>query len=398
MRVLFLHNVFPGQFRHLAAELARDPANEVVFATAGSGGALPGVRRLTYGGARPVQAAIHPYLRWMEGAVLTGQAVYRLCHRLKQEGFVPDVVCAHSGWGPALYVKELFPRCRLVGYFEWFYQAGGADTAFLDQALSPDDRCRVATRNAALLMDLANTDAAITPTRFQRDRFPERLRPLLTILHDGVDTNFFRPDPTARLRLPGLDLAHAAEIVTYATRGMEPYRGFPQFLRAVALLQRRRPGLHVVIAGDDRVHYGERLPAGDSWKCRMLTELPELDLSRLHFVGTLPAEQYRRLLQASSAHVYLTVPFVLSWSLLDALACGCRVVASDTEPVRELIADRGNGLLADFLSPASIAERVEEALTDRALAARLGTAARQTVEQRYALAELLPEQIRLLRG
>lgn len=398
MRVLFLHNAFPGQFRHLAAELARNPANEVVFATAESGGALPGVRRLTYGGARPVQAAIHPYLRWMEGAVLTGQAVYRLCHRLKQEGFVPDVICAHSGWGPALYVKELFPRCRLVSYFEWFYQAGGADTAFLDQVLSADDRCRVATRNAALLMDLANADAAITPTRFQRDRFPARLRPLLTILHDGVDTTFFRPDPAARLLLPSLDLSHAAEIVTYATRGMEPYRGFPQFLRAVALLQRRRPGLHVVIAGDDRVHYGERLPEGDSWKRRMLTELPELDLSRLHFVGTLPTDQYRRLLQASSAHVYLTVPFVLSWSLLDALACGCRVIASDTEPVRELIADCENGLLADFFSPASIAERVEELLADRDLAARLGMAARQTVKQRFALADLVPEQIRLLQG
>ncbi|MCR6631656.1 MAG: glycosyltransferase [Magnetospirillum sp.] len=392
MRVLFLHNAFPGQFGPMAMAMAADPANQVVFATAQEGGSLPGVRKLVYGGARPVTASIHPYLRWMEGAVLTGQAVYRLCHQLKQEGFVPDVVCAHSGWGPALYIKEVLPDCRLVGYFEWFYHGAGADTAFVGHQLSPDDRCRVATRNAALLMDLAQCDAALTPTRFQRDQFPERLRPLFTVLHDGVDTDYYRPDPAARL--PGLD--GAAEIVTYATRGMEPYRGFPQFMHAVALLQRRRPGLHVVVAGDDSVHYGERLPEGDSWKRRMLAELPELDLDRLHFVGTLPAEQYRTLLQASSAHVYLTVPFVLSWSLMDALACGCAIVGSDTAPVREVIEDNVNGLLVGFHSAPAIAERVEAVLDDRALAARLGKAARETAQTHYARACLLPRQLEVL--
>lgn len=392
MRILFLHNAFPGQFGHLAAALAADPANEVVFATAQAGAALPNMRVLTYGGARPVGAAIHPYLRWTEGAVLTGQAVWRVCHDLKQEGFVPDVVCAHSGWGPALYVKEVFSDCRLVGYFEWFYQGDGPDTAFLGHTLSPDDGCRLVTRNAALLMDLAQCDAALTPTRFQRDQFPKRLRALLRVLHDGVDTDYFRPDPAARL--PGIE----GEIVTYATRGMEPYRGFSEFMRAAALLQRRRPNLHVVVAGEDSVHYGERLPAGDSWKRRMLTELTDLDLSRLHFVGTLPTEQYRRLLQASSAHVYLTVPFVLSWSLIDALACGCAVIGSDTEPVREVIADGENGLLAGFSSATSIAGRVEEVLNDRALAARLRGAARETAVERYARSRVLPRQVEVLTG
>lgn len=390
MRILFLHNAFPGQFGPMAMALAADPANQVVFATAQEEGALPGVRKLVYGGARPVTAAIHPYLRWMEGAVLTGQAVYRLCHRLKQEGFVPELVCAHSGWGPALYVKEVFPACRLVGYFEWFYRGTGADTAFLGLKMPADDCCRVATRNAALLMDLAQCDAALTPTRFQRDQFPERLHPLFTVLHDGVDTDLFQPDPAASFG--GIE----GEIVTYATRGMEPYRGFPEFMRAVARLQRRRPGLQVVVAGADRVHYGQPLPDGDGWKRRMLSELPELDLSRLHFVGTLPTEQYRTLLQASHAHVYLTVPFVLSWSLMDAMACGCAIVGSDTAPVREAIEDGINGLLTDFHSPAAIADRIETVLDDRALAARLGAKARETVLDRYDRARLLPRQLQLL--
>jgi glycosyltransferase involved in cell wall biosynthesis len=397
MRILFLHNSFPGQYGHLAAALAADPAHQVVFASAEGEGSLPGVSRAPYRAARPVRESTHPYLRWMEGAVLTGQAVYRLCHQLKAGGFVPDVVCAHSGWGPALYVKELFPACRLVGYFEWYYRTRGSDADFLDaDALSEDDRCRLRTRNAALLMDLAEADAALTPTRFQQGRFPAPLQPLLTVLHDGVDSDWFRPEPGRRLRLPGLDLSEAEEIVTYATRGMEPYRGFPQFMRAAALLHRQRPNLHVVVAGDDRVVYGQRLAGQDSWRRRMLAELPDLDPWRLHFPGTLPADQYRRLLQASSAHVYLTVPFVLSWSLLDALACGCAVVGSDTEPVREVVEDGRNGLLADFASPQAIAERVTEILDDRRRAAELRQAARRTVLDRYALKDLLPRHLELI--
>lgn len=399
MRYLFLHNAFPGQFGHLAAALARDPDNQVVFASAQSEGSLPNIRHETYAAARPVRPSLHPYLRWMEGAVLTGQAVYRLGHQLKEQGFTPDIIYAHSGWGPALYIRELFPTARMVGYFEWFYQAGGEDSAFLGQDFTPDDRCRVATRNAALLMDLANVDAAITPTLFQRDRFPKRMQPLLEIVHDGVDTDFFHPAlDVSGLTLPGLDLPGGTEIVTYATRGMEPYRGFPQFLRTADLLLRRRPNLHVVIAGEDRVHYGERLPQGDSWKRRMLTELPEIDSGRLHFVGTLPADHYRLLLQASSAHVYLTVPFVLSWSLLDAMACGCAVIGSDTAPIREVVKDGENGLLVDFFSPTDMAARIEEVLDHPALAARLRIAARQTAMERYALKDLLPKQLAILRG
>jgi glycosyltransferase involved in cell wall biosynthesis len=397
LRFLFLHNTFPGQYRHLAAALARD--HQVVFASAEGEGALPGVTRRIYGAARPIRESTHAYLRWMEGAVLNGQAVYRLCHQLKSEGFVPDVVCAHSGWGPALYVKEIFPSCRLVGYFEWYYRGRDSDADFLaDQPLSADDGCRLRTRNAALLLDLAECDAAQTPTRFQRDQFPPPLRPALTVLHDGIDTEFLRPRPGTRLVLPGLDLSGEAEIVTYATRGMEPYRGFPQFLRAAAHLHRTRRRCHIVIAGADRVFYGQRLGRGESWRQRMLAELPELDPSRLHFTGTLPTDQYRRLLQASAAHVYLTVPFVLSWSLLDAMASGCPLVGSDTGPVRDVVEDGVNGLLADFFSPQSIAERVATLLDDRAAAAALGQAARVTIEESYALATLLPRQRDFIMG
>jgi glycosyltransferase involved in cell wall biosynthesis len=196
--------------------------------------------------------------------------------------------------------------------------------------------------------------------------------------------------------LPGLDLSQAGEIVTYATRGMEPYRGFPQFMRAAAILQARRPQAHIVIAGSDAVHYGTRPGDGGSFRERMLAELPELDRHRLHFVGHLPPEDYRRLLQASSVHVYLSVPFVLSWSLLEAMACGCLIVASAGPPVSEAIEPDRQGLLVDFFSHTALAEAIERALDDPGRMAALREAARRRIEDRFALSRLLPRQLALL--
>jgi glycosyltransferase involved in cell wall biosynthesis len=390
MKVLFLHDAFPGQYRHLAAALAADPACRVVFASAADG-ELAGVERRRYAPARPVSADIHHYLRWGERAVLNGQAVYRACRALRKEGFIPDVVCAHAGWGPALYVKDAFPNCRLVGYFEWYYRGYCSDADYLEP-LSENDALCLRTRNSTLLLELAQCDAAVTPTRFQRDQFPDQIRPRLTVLHDGIDTGYFQPAPRASL------IPQAEQVVTFATRGMEPYRGFPHFMRALALLQRRHPRLHAVIAGEDKVFYGRPLPEGESWRQRLLAELPELDRTRLHFTGPLAYDDYRRLLRGSDVHVYLTVPFVLSWSLLEAMACGCLVVASDTAPVREVIDDGRQGLLVDFRDPAALADRIETALALGQAGRSLRAAARQKVVTDYALADLLPRQLRLLKG
>ncbi|MCW5730834.1 MAG: glycosyltransferase [Alphaproteobacteria bacterium] len=398
MRVLFLHNNFPAQYRFVATALAADPRNRVVFGTTNANGELPGVTRVHYKPARAANPATHHYVRNLEEAVLTGQAVYRMALELKRQGFEPDIVCGHSGWGPTLYVKDAFPKTKLLCYFEWFYRARGSDADFVDPAsISLDDECRIRTRNAPILLDLAQCDAGLSPTEFQRAQFPEPWASRLHCLHDGIDVEFFSPEPGAKLVLPGLDLSHVPEIVTYATRGMEPYRGFPQFMRAVALLQERRPGMHAVVVGDDRVAYGRKLPEGQSYRQKMLEELPGLDLARLHFTGSLPYPLYRQVLRASSVHVYLTVPFVLSWSLMESLATGCLVVGSDTAPIREMIADNHNGLLADFFSPEHLAERIGEALDDPGRMAPIRAAARQGIVERYALRDLLPRHVRLIR-
>lgn len=319
---------------------------------------------------------------------------------LKAQGFIPDVVYGHSGWGPTLFIKDLFPQAKLHYYFEWFYHAHGSDADFdPSDPLDANAIARIRVKNTPILMDLVSCDLGISPTYWQQQQLPAEFSPKLKVLHDGIDTTFFCPKPGAKLVLPaiGLDLSHVDEIVTYATRGMEPYRGFPQFMEAVALIQQRRPNCHVVVVGDDRVAYGKRLPDGKTYKQLLLEKLP-LDLSRLHFTGSLPYDQYLQVLQASSAHIYLTRPFVLSWSMLEAMASGCLVIASNTTPVTEVIQDGKNGLLVDFFSPTAIADRVDEVFADSDRLAALRASARETILKHYNLAVLLPQHLQWLLG
>lgn len=399
MRVLFLHNNFPAQYKHVAAALAADPANQIVAGSLDNKKNLSGVTKHIYKPQREPSKSIHHYLRSTEAAVLDGQAVLRMCGELRKNGFIPDLVCGHSGWGTTIYIKDVFPEARLLTYFEWYYNARNSDVDFVNKQLGYEDLCRVRTRNLPILMDLAHCDWGICPTGYQLSQIPRVFHSKLTQLHDGVDTDFFAPSDSVRFEIPdmNLHLTRDAEILTYATRGMEPYRGFPQFMQAVELLQRRRPNLQVVIAGADRVAYGKKLPEGESYKGKALQELKDLDHSRLHFVGHLPFDMYRNLLQVSSVHVYLTIPFVLSWSLLEAMSAGCLIVGSDTLPVRELIEDGRNGLMTDLNNIDLLADRIEEALDRRESLSQIRANARQTILDRYALRDLLPRHLQLMR-
>lgn len=395
MQILFLHPNFPAQFRHVAAALAKDKHNQVFFGTTRQEGKLPGVNRVVYSPKREARPETHHYVRPLENAVLQGQGVYRLAEQLKARGFVPDVVYGHSGWGPTLFIKDIFPQAKLLCYFEWFYHAHGSDADFdPSDRLNADDEARIRIKNAPILQDLYSCDRGLSPTYWQRQQFPLEYHNKITVLHDGIDTNFFCPKPGAKLVLPriNLDLSHVEELVTYVARGMEPYRGFPQFIEAVALLQQQRPNCHVVIVGENRVAYGKPLRDGKTYKEAML-EKYDLDLSRIHFTGWLPYEEYLQVLQASSAHVYLTRPFVLSWSMLEVLSAGCLLVASKTAPVTEVIQDGVNGLLVDFFSPQEICDRIQEVLNHPDKMAAIRAKARQTIIERYDLSQLLPQHL-----
>ena len=395
MKVLFLHSSFPAQFLHLAHYFGKN-GHQVVFLTLSKDGSeLTGVKRIISSPDRKPAEKTHHYLKGLERAVLEGQAAYQAAFQLKNQGFVPDLIIGHSGWGSTLYMKDLFPHSPLISYYEWYYRAHGSDVEFGPNVkVGPDDECRIRTMNGPILIDLYSCDAGISPTYWQHSQFPAEYARKIKVIHDGVNTEYCKPHPQKKLVLPqlGLDLSDAREIVTYVGRGMEPYRGFPQFMQAIALLQKRRPHCQVVVVGGEGVFYSVPLPNGQTWKEKMLAELP-LDRSRIHFTGYLNRQDYLTVLQASTVHVYLTRPFVLSWSMLEAMACGCVLIGSATPPVQEVILDGVNGLLADFFSPQELAGRIEQTLGDETLRQALSHRARETVLDRYDLRQMLPRQL-----
>ncbi|MBK4723434.1 glycosyltransferase family 4 protein [Azospirillum sp. YIM DDC1] len=398
MKITFIHQNFPGQYKHLARALASDPSNRVVFISRRSDRDIPGVRRLTYGLRRTGNPQTHPYLRSAENAVLHGQDVARVLLSMSKEGFVPDVIVGHPGWGETLFVKDVLPDVPYLNYCEFYYRTQGQDFGFDPiYPCSLDTKLSLRTRNTPLLLALESCDRGIAPTEWQRSTHPEALQSKIETIHDGVDTAALCPDPMARFTLPdGRVLVPGDPVITYAARNLEPYRGFPSFLRAVPHILDARPDATILIIGGDETSYGARPRDGGNWRESMLKEVP-VDLTRVIFLGHLPYDRFLAAIGVSQVHVYLTYPFVLSWSMLEVMALGRVVVGSDTAPVREIIRHGENGLLADFFAPEAIANRVLDVLTDPAAFAPLGHAARQTVLDRYALPDCLTRQTRLIR-
>ncbi|HSW11546.1 MAG TPA: glycosyltransferase family 4 protein [Solimonas sp.] len=391
MNILLIHQNFPGQFRYLAPHLAADPKVRLInIGHARAPGLAGAADLLRYELARKPAEAIHRHARPMESAVLYGQAVARVMLALREKGWNPDVVLAHAGWGEALFVKDIWPQTRLVLLTEFFHHGRGVDLGFDPEfPVDLDEEMRRRSANAHLLVALDAADAGVAAMPWQRSLFPAAYQPRIVVNHEGFDVEKLRPDPQARLELPGgVVLKHGDKVVTYVARNLEPARGFHIFMRAAQRILERVPDCHIVVAGGDEVSYGARPKGAAHWREKMLRELSP-DLSRLHFLGKLPYETYCRLLQVSAAHVYLTIPFVLSWSLLECMAHGCLVVASGTPPVREVIEDGHNGLLVDFFDVEQIASRVEEVLAQPARYAGLRVAARETVVRDFAVADSL---------
>jgi len=367
MRVLVIHQNFPGQFGHLTKMWSQRPGWDVRALGRDTAPGLQGFDRLMrYRLTRSGHPQQHPYLRQMETATLHGQAAARAMLQLRRSGFAPDVILAHPGWGETLYAKDVFSDSRLVHFCEWFYAAEGADVGFDSEfPITFDDRARIRTWNALHTLNLTNCDAAISPTHWQKSRHPEIFQPKITVQHEGIDTGALGPDPKARITTPsGVTLRAGDPVITYVARNLEPYRGFHIFMRALERIQREHPRCHALIVGGDEVSYGKRPKDALNWREQMLREV-RLDAARTHFLGKLPYAQYVKVLQVSAAHVYLTYPFVLSWSMLEAMACGAPLIGSDTAPVREQIEDGVNGRLVGFFDVSEIAQRTLDVLNDQ---------------------------------
>jgi glycosyltransferase involved in cell wall biosynthesis len=398
MKVLFIHQNFPGQYKHLAPKLASLGHRVKALCVNQMHGSMPGVDVIRYPITRGSSANILPLVSEFETKVIRGEACARAMRKLKEQGFSPDIILAHPGWGEAMFAKDVFPAAKLLSFIEYYYAAEGQDVNF-DKEFAKrkfEDDMRTQTKNTNSLMALNSMDWGVSPTVWQRDINPAVYRNRISVIHDGIDTDRLAPNPQAAFTLPGGPAFKVGdELVTFVNRNLEPLRGFHVFMRSLPAVLDARPNAQVVIVGANGKGYGG---GAGGWKERMLNELgSRLDTSRVHFVGRVDYPDFVRLLQVSMAHVYLSYPFVLSWSVLEAMSLGCLVVGSDTAPVREVITSGETGLLADFFDIDGISARLIEALERPQDQIQIRLAARDHVVSRYDLQRVcLPAHLQLI--
>lgn len=399
LKILLVHQNFPGQFKHLLPAL-QGAAHEVTVFTMNTYAAQAGERVVRYSAAKGTGKDVHPWVAETETKVIRGEAAFRAAWSLATQGYEPDVIVAHPGWGESLFLKDVWPDTQLLMYCEFYYSTVGADVGFdpeFSQA-DPGQRARLRMKNVNSLLHFEMADAGVSPTRWQRSTYPEPFRSKIEVIHDGIDTARIRPDTNVALQLGSLRLTRQDEVITFVNRNLEPYRGYHTFMRALPEILAKRPNAHVLIVGGDGVSYGAAAPAGQSWKQIFLDEVKErLDMNRVHFLGNIEYKHFIPLLQLSTVHVYLTYPFVLSWSLLEAMACGCAIVASDTAPLQEAIRHDETGRLFDFFSPAALAKEVLDLLAHPETRQRLGARARELAIAQYDLKSVcLPQMLALI--
>lgn len=404
MNFLFVHQNFPGQFRHVAHALAEMPQHRVVgigetVNLKGRPSLHPAITVIGYQLKQGASEGTHHYIRDFEAAIRRGQDVARTAIELKKKGFFPDVVVSHPAWGESLFLRDIFPDARHINYFEYYYRSSGGDVGFDPEFPSSfDDRFRVRIKNTTQLHALESADAGISPTLWQLSLYPPGYREKIRIIHEGIDTDMIMPDSNVSLEIDGHRFRFGERIITYVSRNLEPYRGFHVFMRSLPLIQERCPDARIIVVGGDSVSYGRKPPEGKTYRTLYSEEMGKrIDWSRVHFTGRLPYNSYLTILRLSSVHVYLTYPFVLSWSMLEAMAAGCVVVGSATTPVQEVIRHGENGLLTDFFDKRQLASAISDVVGKPSDYIGIKDAARKTIIERYDLRTIcLPEMIRFL--
>ena len=403
MKILCIHQNFPGQYKHLApARVQQGHQGVALTPKVDKAVKWNGVQVVPYKIQGGSTKGIHPWLADFETKILRGQSCYVAAMKLKEQGYSPDVILAHHGWGESMFLKDVWPKARLGLYCELYHLADkefvGFDPEFPSrQPLLDPIRLRMKNLNNRLHEEVM--DAGISPTKFQGGTFPDRYQDRISVIHDGVNTDIVQPNANATLSIEnGPTLGRDDEVVTFINRNLEPYRGYHIFMRALPDLLRRRPKAQIVMLGGDEVSYGARAPEGKTWKQIFIDEvradIPDADWARVHFLGRVPYDRFLSLMQISRVHVYLTYPFVLSWSLLESMAAECAIVASATTPVREVVTHDQNGRLVDFFDRAGLVDQVCDLMEDAAARARLGKAAREFVTANYDLKKVcLPQQL-----
>ncbi|WP_306602705.1 glycosyltransferase family 4 protein [Azonexus sp.] len=406
MDLLFIHPSFPGQYARLAPKLALVDGISVCgmgdIAKIPIQESVPNIPVIRYAIPGGNESFEHPNAKNLNHAMRRAHAVFNTLLEHKRQGYEPDVIFVHTGWGDSIFLRDVYPAAKIIGLFEYYYSRTGADVGFDSEFPKTfNDIFHVRGLNALPLMALESCDRGICPTEWQRSRFPEVYQPRLDVIHDGIDTELVKPDPDAVITLAdGKTFSAGDEVLTYVSRDLEPYRGYHIFMRSLPEILSARPNCHVVIVGGDGVSYGRPAPQGETWKQKYLEEVADrIDLSRVHFTGKLPYSDFLKVLQISRAHVYLTYPFVLSWSMLEAMSAGCLVIGSATPPVEEVICHGKNGLLVPFRDFGGLACVVIDALARPDTYLRLREDARKTVVEKYDFRSVsLPSFLRLIQS
>lgn len=399
MKILFVHQNFPGQFLRLAPEMQRRGHECLALTDSGNNrGSAIAVLKYRHSAPAPDPVATRlgrNYTQMSDRGVTVARAALQL---RDQKGYQPDVIVGHSGWGETLFLKEVWPSAKLLVYAEFYYRGQGGDVGF-DAEFGPanfDQVMMAQGRTTHLGQALLHADAGLSPTRWQASTYPPALRGRIDVIFDGVDSDVMRPNPEASVTLPnGRVLKAGDEVLTFVNRNLEPYRGYHIFMRALPEVLAARPDAQVVIVGGDEVSYGRAAPKGTSWKQIFLSEVAgRLDMRRVHFLGKVPYPTFVSLMQVARVHAYLSYPFVLSWSMVEAMSAGALVVGSRTAPVQELIVDGVNGRLVDFFDVPGWSALLSKALARPDRFAHLGAAARQTILKGYDLRRIcLPRQV-----
>jgi glycosyltransferase involved in cell wall biosynthesis len=403
MKILLVHQNFPAQFLRLAPAL-KARGHEVLGLADAVNARDTSVQVLRYKHeARKVPQDVARLGRNFVEMTDRGATVARVAEKFRdQTGYRPDIVFGHPGWGETLFLKEIWPAARHLTYCEFYYRGVGMDVGF-DPEFSKPELAHILiaqSRTAHLCQGLVHSDRGVAPTRWQRSVFPATLQPMIDVIHDGVDTEGLRPDPSATVSLPdGRALKAGDEVLTLVNRNLEPYRGFHVFMRALPEVLAARPDAQVVVVGGDAISYGIAPKFASSWREALLREVgSRIDLGRVHFLGRVAYPTFRSLMQVTRVHAYLTYPFVLSWSMLEAMSAGALVVGSRTAPVQEVIEDGLNGRLVDFFDIKGWSETLIRALAEPKADDPLRRAARETVLDRYDVSKCLPAMIDFVEG
>ncbi|MEC7792651.1 MAG: glycosyltransferase [Pseudomonadota bacterium] len=404
MKILFIHQNFPGQFKHLAVELARQ-GHEVKALTlrVKERTRWNGVDILPYALQKRSEQRTHPWVLDLDSKVTRAESCYRAARMLRDQGYAPDVIIAHHGWGEAMFLRDVWPAARMGLYCELYHLTDYPHAGFDPEFPVPDEmdaEIRIRLKNLNNHLHFEAAQAGISPTHFQADTFPQPFRDKITVVHDGINTDMLQRRDDVRFEIEGGPvLTREDEVVTFVNRNLEPYRGYHVFMRALPRLLRERPHAQVVVVGGDGVSYGARPPKGQTWKQIYIDEvrdrIPDADWARVHFLGRIPYDRFVRLLQVGRVHLYLTYPFVLSWSLFESMSCEAAIVASATAPVQEALTQDATARLVDFFDGDALVDQAIDLLEDGAARDRLGRAARAHVRDTYDLRRhCLPRQLK----